>query len=60
MIEMYFALFFVCGVAWGLALAPFNKPMTKNFFKFELKQDSSGITSIVKEAKDHMTKGKLA
>lgn len=41
MIEAYFILFFICGLAWGWALAKQPKPVVKNFFKLHIPKTES-------------------
>lgn len=57
MIEIYFAIFFACGLAWGLALAPFQNQTTTNHFKVYMPETKeTGVKGMVKEAKKNLDK----
>lgn len=58
MIEIYFIIFFVAGLAWGYSLAPIQHTTTKNLFKFEVKEN--GVVSIVKQAKANLERSGTA
>lgn len=59
MIEIYFVMFFLAGLLWGISLAPMQKPIVKNFFKIQMPEETrmiGGISSTVKQAKANLVK----